>query len=310
MPELHLCEICGDRCETLPNDGGDIVHQKCPICGEFILTGTAVSMNRAERSEETMRRLQGSILDQNRAGAIPAIDSNELERLRRRPLPGLVERADRLLQDAVTGSSSLRKKIDWKGREHIGRTYSLNGTDVAILSHFLQEEGYIYLDPNGSTGYVKPKGLIRVEELQRTPNETSNIGFVAMWFNEELSDAHTIGLQPGIANAGYDPLRIDQKEHVNKIDDEIIAGINMSRFLVADFTGHRGGVYFEAGYAMGKGLPVVWSCRKSDIDDLHFDIRQYNCIDWDTPEDLSRRLQNRIEAVIGRGQNPKADTTN
>ena len=33
-----------------------------------------------------------------------------------------------------------------------------------------------------------------------------------------------------------EPVRIDQKERLNKIDDEIIAEIRRSRFLVADFT--------------------------------------------------------------------------
>jgi nucleoside 2-deoxyribosyltransferase len=62
-------------------------------------------------------------------------------------------------------------------------------------------------------------------------------------------------------------------EHINKIGDEIISQIRRSKFLIADFTGHRGGVYFEAGLAMGLGLPVFWTCRRDDLDKLHFDIR-------------------------------------
>jgi nucleoside 2-deoxyribosyltransferase len=96
-------------------------------------------------------------------------------------------------------------------------------------------------------------------------------------------------------------LRIDQKEHANKICDEIIAEIRRSRFVVADYTGHRGGVYYEAGFATGRGLHVILTCRKNDMDKLHFDIRQYNCIDWQSPEQLAQRLQVRIEALLGDG---------
>jgi hypothetical protein len=60
-------------------------------------------------------------------------------------------------------------------------------------------------------------------------------------------------------------------------------------------------VYYEAGYAAGRNLPVILTCRKDELKDLHFDIRQYNCIDWETPDELARRLQVRIEAVIGDG---------
>lgn len=123
-----------------------------------------------------------------------------------------------------------------------------------------------------------------------------------MWFSDSVSDAWK-AIDVGIRAAGYAALRIDQKEHNNKIDDEIVAGIRRSRFLVADFTGHRGGVYFEAGLAAGIGLPVIWLCRKDELEKTHFDTRQYNFIVWEADKlpELSVTLQNRIEATIGRG---------
>src|SRR5262249_1382556 len=77
--------------------------------------------------------------------------------------------------------------------------------------------------------------------------------------------------------------------------------IRRSAFLVADFTEHRQNVYFETGFAIGLARQVVWTCRKDQIKDLHFDIRQYNCIDWKDAADLAKRLQVRIEATFGRG---------
>ena len=57
-----------------------------------------------------------------------------------------------------------------------------------------------------------------------------------MWFDESMDQAFEVGIEPAIEEAGYKPLRIDRKEHVNKIDDEIIAELRRSRFVVADFT--------------------------------------------------------------------------
>lgn len=122
-----------------------------------------------------------------------------------------------------------------------------------------------------------------------------------MWFDDSMTDAYEHGFEVGVLNAGYNPLRIDRHDHINRIDDEIIRQINASRFVVADFTGHRSGVYFEAGYALGKDIPVFWTCRKTDMGKLHFDIRQFNCIDWETPAELASRLSARIEAVLGSG---------
>ncbi len=126
-----------------------------------------------------------------------------------------------------------------------------------------------------------------------------------MWFDDSMSESFENGIDPAIVDAGYNPFRIDRKEHINKIDDEIIAEIRRSRFLVADFThgddGARGGVYYEAGFAHGLALPVIFMCRQDALNTLHFDINHYNHIVWKGSADLREKLKNRILAVIGEG---------
>ena len=63
----------------------------------------------------------------------------------------------------------------------------------------------------------------------------------------------------------------------------------------------RGGVYYEAGFAHGMNIPVIFSCREDIIEDIHFDTRQYNHIVWKMPEDLKIGLTNRIAVVVGDG---------
>lgn len=74
--------------------------------------------------------------------------------------------------------------------------------------------------------------------------------------------------------------------------------IRESRFVVADVTGHRPGVYYEAGFAFGLTLPVIWTCRSDHRNDIHFDTRQFNHIFWETPEDLKEQLSNTVRAII------------
>ena len=133
----------------------------------------------------------------------------------------------------------------------------------------------------------------------------SSQAFVAMWFDVSMDKVWEEGLHPAIRDTGYEPIRIDQKEHLNKIDDEIIAEIRRSRFLVADFTqgetGPRGGVYYEAGFAHGLNIKVIFTCRKDALEKVHFDTRQYPHIVWETPKELRDKLSKRISAVIGDG---------
>ena len=185
-------------------------------------------------------------------------------------------------------------------------TYSKHSDEVVYLADFLRQQNYIKAVTQGGKNEVTPQGYIRYEKLH-AHQAASTQGFVAMWFDDAMRRAYEDGFEAGIREAGHDPLRIDRVEHVGKIDDEIIAQIRRSRFVVADFTGHRGGVYFEAGFALGLNLPVFWTCREDAIDELHFDIRQFNTIIWTESElsELAKRLSNRIQAVIGRGpRNP------
>ena len=146
-------------------------------------------------------------------------------------------------------------------------------------------------------------GYSRIEE--QATNTDSSQAFVAMWFGKGMDEVFDKGIKPGIEDAGYDAMRIDRKEDTDKIDDEIIAEIKRSRFVVTDFThgadGARGSVYYEAGFARGLGVKVISTCHKSVADKLAFDTRQYNHIIWEKPDELRERLKLRIEAVIGRG---------
>ena len=148
------------------------------------------------------------------------------------------------------------------------------------------------------------EGFLYLESLQSKQTDSKQ-AFVAMWFHQTMNEVWDKGIKPAIAKAGYIPLRIDRKEFNNKIDDEIIAQIRRSRFLIADFTqdedGARGGVYFEAGFAYGMKIPVIFTCRKNTLDKIHFDTRQFNHILWEKPEDLRKKLFNRITATIGDG---------
>jgi len=156
--------------------------------------------------------------------------------------------------------------------------------------------GLKFLESDGHGVRLTLDGWRRVAELRKERRD-SNQAFVAMWFAEQLDSAWAEGFRPALEQCGYQPIRIDLVEHNEKICDRIVAEIRKSGLLVADFTGNRGGVYFEAGLAMGLNLPVIWTCREDHVQELHFDTRQYSHIVWTSPDDLNAKLIHRIEAT-------------
>ena len=163
---------------------------------------------------------------------------------------------------------------------------------------------------------ITPQGWKRIHELRKAGPD-SRQAFVAMWC-DSIMDAYEKAIKGGIEGAKYEPMIIRNKEHNNDIRDEIMAEIRKSRFVVADFTAGcckqcntceelktcrdmvrpRGGVYFEAGFAMGLGIPVIWVVHEDQLPQIHFDTRNYKYITYKTPDELQTRLRQRIEATI------------
>lgn len=236
----------------------------------------------------------------------------DLPGLLKLPTPSVQERANRLLLDLERRSDFAGRTIDiprseQDAAEFIGVCGAATLDELIYLAHTILAEGEGYLKITSSTFgalsvSITSRGYSHLQELRATVHET-RIGFCAMWFDVSTEVTWTQAIERAISSAGYEPKRMDRHEHNNRIDDEIIALLRRSKFLVADFTGQRGGVYFEAGFALGLGRQVIWTVREDELSTVHFDNRQYNFITW-RPEDLSTfqfRLQNRIEATIGPG---------
>lgn len=146
---------------------------------------------------------------------------------------------------------------------------------------------------------VLGKGFNRATEIENPlGREQSKQAFVAMSFRPDLNEVYEKGIATAITECGFQPHRVDDKEFNDDITDEIVTEIKRSKFVVCDVTYQSNGAYWEAGYAKGLGLPVIWMCRENEMHKLHFDTRQNSHILWTDQEHLRKRLVSRIRATI------------
>ena len=140
-----------------------------------------------------------------------------------------------------------------------------------------------------------------IYEKNKVQLKDSQQVFVAMSFSKDMNNIYDEAIKPAIVEAGYKPYRVDKEPHGERIDAKIISEIRKSRFLVADVTEHKNGVYYEAGYAQGMGIPVIWSVCKNELKQAHFDTRQFQHILWNEDEldKFREELKINIEAFIG-----------
>ena len=130
--------------------------------------------------------------------------------------------------------------------------------------------------------------------------------FVAMWFGgderaDEMREVYVKGLEPAVRDAKYRVKKADSEPHNEWIMNQVLGDIRIAPFVVADFTGHAEGVYYEAGFAKGLGKPVIHTCKASDFREAHFDTKQINHVLWDSPADLRAKLREHIRGTIGEG---------
>ncbi len=312
MELIENCPIClRSSKSTKAPDAQDI---KCPRCGSFRITGTAITVAVNHDLENSNgKQILGPPKHRRRANASAwiyrhpgeKIGSNMVYELAGLESPSVLDRVDIMLRQMASECEGVGKAINVGEESWMPRTYSVDRHEVHGLAGLLSDLGRITVsvsttDLSNILAVITAEGWRRLEEMGRVQIESTQ-GFVAMWFRPSLNRLYDEAIAPAIDAAGYDALRVDDLQHIDKIDDRIVAEIRQSRFLVADYTGRRGGVYWEAGFAFGLGIPVVMTCCKREIKKLHFDIRQYNCIDWTSRSDLRERLENRIKAVIGPG---------
>lgn len=281
MPDVHNinCDVCGRASYTM-DVLLDIVSQSSPI---YLLQGYT-------------RYLTDFGLDQIQ------ITTKNLSDILNHPVIArtVPEKLNRLLL-------ALERKTKYGGDEinlHYNRDYPIgfakNQREIRYLVGELNQMGLINATIDSgkeSIATILTDGWRRIEQLKAQRRETNQC-FVAMPFREDMDDIFEKGIQPAIRDAGYEPYRIDRQEHNDLIPFKMLADIRQSRFVVADFTFHIRGVYFEAGFAMGQNIPVIWICKNSDFDEAHFDIKQFNHILYEDSPDLYEKLKIRIQAII------------
>jgi hypothetical protein len=186
--------------------------------------------------------------------------------------------------------------------DFVNSLYFRDSDECNFYVQVLDNAGLI-VSENNHDGYciqynITFNGLNKIfESLENGKN--SNNCFIAMSFGGGMSEIRT-AIKEAVIDTGFNPLLIDEI-HVDSeqtINDGIIANIKKSRFCIADFTQQKDGVYFEAGYALGRGLKVIYTCSENDFNETHFDTNHFPHIIYNSPDELKKRLIDKIEAWI------------
>jgi len=347
--EYEKCPICGSPCRIKYNDHYNQNYISCLRCSDYHVTRTIKNM--LEGGAFSLSEIQVAIISgwiRENQGSDVVLNREKIKLLKTLKTPTVFEKANLILkylgnQYPVAGTafnydfSSISQvlnnndvelfnenKVNKKAKKllpliSIGRIINKDEFIYVIETYLRNENGYL----SNSLHKITPAGWSYLESL-RQPNPESKKAFVAMWFTDEMNEICENYIKKAAEKAGgYKATPINEKDYNGDINDEIIGEIRNSKFVIADFTGNRGGVYYEAGFAYGLNIPVIYTCReawfnqfvkqsikikdpkgKEDDNELnifsqiHFDINHHNFIIWKDGDDLYEQLVKRIKATI------------
>lgn len=307
---MGKCPVCGKVAKEV--SGG----YECDQCGRFKITEDAIETLKLQKYDSIKAQISSYLIYRDLRKYAPitvCVNKDDIENITSPvTIDEIISQFPRNINDRVDKALMNLSIIS----QFVGNYIHINGNYNSIfycddisdeatkfMTEYLEKVEYIeqrklgYNMVSHSDFRLTFKGWSRIAELETVISDSKNV-FIAMAFDVELREICDNYIEKAISDAGYKPIRVDEEEYNSKICDRIIADIRKAKFVVADVTGQKNGVYFEAGFAMGLGKPVIWTCRKDDINNLHFDTRQYNHIVWENEEDLYEALLARIQATI------------
>lgn len=300
---MDICPICRRNLREGPISSGLWTTYSCRTCGGFSLFQSMIG----ELASDKWTPYRHLISATTKEARMP-VDVNR-EMLQRLECGGIRERTvsekiELMVRHYARRSNEIGHGVMAEADTEYPAAWCRSPTEWGTLLRELIR-GFGYLESTSNGVAVTVKGW---EWLAERPAAAGDVGFIAMSFADELKPIYE-AIDGAIFSAGYKPVRVDQDHYTGGVMDRILARIRECRFVVADYTHNRGGVYYEAGFALGLGKAVISSCNKDDLESLqrerrpHFDVAHLNMVPWtqDGVEEYRSNLENRILAVLGRG---------
>ena len=308
-PSQQRCALCGDPLqEPMRRDFDTLNHRlRCRACGTYEMTVDAISSPlRGEDGNFWLGAATRQHWDlYEKPLLIRLADMEQIAEQHSKT--SVSENIQKLLNYLVRKSPRPSVRVEFNTDYDFRVIDARDTKELEFYLKYLEDSGLIERDEEGhhlqslQAFYLTPAGWENMLGSSASSAEHGRV-FVAMWFHESMSDAYETGIKTALKGAGYLPVCMNETLQNDDINFAILAEIRRAQFVVADITGARGGVYFEAGFAKALGRDVFFTCRKDRFSqDKHFDTEHFHHTTWDTPANLARSLQEKVMALKGPG---------
>lgn len=337
MSNESTCPLCGSAAESNPDYQTDSILRVCNTCGRYKYFSKEFNSIDKDKLASYLFYHRFSpldnrfylISDKETFESIRSVNSNVYQ-LTKEMVDAwypktFAEKIDRIILYLSNNSKFYGDEIKFNFDEIASLSFfrRINANDDSLteqlnfLSDFFKENMLVdinfppIISMNEYSLKILPAGWKRVDELQKNQTNNKHV-FVSMSFSEATKETRE-AIRKGIIGAEMSPDFIDEIIHNHQIVPEMFRLIKDCRLLVLDITDPNYGAYYEAGYALGLGKEVIITCSREMFNKEyttdeekkyakytrpHFDIAQKQILIWDNHDDLTKKLQEWIKAVV------------
>lgn len=304
--DIESCPVCGETHFEIKDesDHGNTYKIQCAICGEYWIGRVAALRIKGQKDLRLSAWIRSNNL-RSPGRPIEIVKERLQEILAGLPSVDIGARPLKLLESLALLTKTAGQPVSIMPSIDFPLAWSEGEDELVFHLEALKEDRSVTVQSNLDGTHSVVVTHAGWKKVSSSESKTSDVAFVAMSFSDELTEIWTDGIKPGIESAGYEAKRVDSDPHVGRIDLKILGDIRAARFVVADVTQQKQGVYFEAGFALALDKPVIWTVRQDEIEKVHFDTRQFAHILWKDATDLGQKLTDVIRGVIGEGPKSK-----
>ena len=300
--EMIDCPVCKSKAEEHPSYG-DYSNIDCPKCSHFKLSGTAEALLPNKITDPDVIPLLSHYIRKRAMASdeVPLITEGWIvNTIQTKSLPNPLEQANNLIFWLGTELGNRLERsitpIDFEKIASIIGGY--NHLSVVYLLQNMADKGWVPRKDNAITMTLTFEGWERYEALRKGLSDSTK-AFMAMPFGHPyLNEIFEKYYVPTVDYMGFKLERVDANPGAGCITNRMLSEIERAKFLVVELTHNNNGAYWEAGYAEGKGKPVIYLCKRGTRKSTrpHFDIRNHQTIFW--TEDTLEQAMEDLKAAI------------
>lgn len=308
-----VCPICSSQLKNLTRNpaGRDANTYSCPLCGDFVLSGTLIATlpNTLKREKDAAAKISHALRTMQQINRGAELYTTTVDAILKQPLPRPREQADLLIRWLAENVAGPGETTWVEPSTHSSIIGAKTPEGFSLILRHLFNVGLVTGNlseaigaPGRAHATLSFDGWEYYEKL-RQGGATYRKAFMAMKFGDaDLDHLLETIFKPSAKMAGFELFRLDDFPRAGLIDDRLRVEIQASDFLVADLTHDNLGAYWEAGYAEGLGKPVIYTCERSKFESqkTHFDTNHHLTVIWDKtqPTQSGETLKATIRATL------------